>query len=350
MGLTNPQYEKIMREYDRRQARNRAVQAAHIQEAFQRLPRLRETEEALADLSYQRVRNCLAGDGALTAKLERQIGELRESRKVLLSSGGFPPDYLEMPCQCSLCHDTGFVEGKKCRCFQQAAVDLLFAQHPIHQRLETENFSTFSLDYYDRQPGAEGESPYEHMGQVLRQCLLFVDEFEPGKENLLLMGSTGTGKTFLSNCIAEALMRKGVSVIYLSANQLFEALADHAYSREEPDQTENYRWILDSDLLIVDDLGTELNNALVSSQLFFCLNERALRQKSTLISTNLTMNQIRSGYSERVVSRLMEDYRMLRLFNSDIRLKKREERLGLGSRRKNNTDEGEDGHDKNEDG
>lgn len=342
MGLTNPQYEKILRDYDRKQAENRALQEAHIREAYRKIPQLQETEETLADLSYQRVQCRLTGDEEASRRLERQVADLREERKVLLASGGFPPDYLELPSHCPLCHDTGFVEGKKCKCFQQAVVDLLFSQHPIHEKLNQENFSTFSLEYYDREPLDGGESPYEHMRQVLRQCRRFVEEFEPGKENLLLMGSTGTGKTFLSNCIAEALIRRGVSVIYLSANQLFEALADHAYSREEPEQAENYRWILDSDLLIVDDLGTELNNALVSSELFFCLNERSVRRKSTLISTNLSMNQIRAGYSERVVSRLMENYRLLRLYNSDIRLKKREERLGLGhTTRRSNADEGE---------
>ena len=172
------------------------------------------------------------------------------------------------------------------------------------------------------------------------QSRRFVDTFEPGKENLLLMGSAGTGKTFLSNCIADALMKKGISVIYLSANQLFEALADHAYSREEAGQEEYYHWVLDSDLLIVDDLGTELNNSLVSSELFFCLNERELRRRSTMISTNLTMNQIRASYSERVASRLMENYRLLRLYNSDIRLKKREERLGLAANTKDRNDDG----------
>ncbi len=343
MGLTNPQYEKIMRDYDRKQAENRALQEARIQEAYRKIPPLRETEEAAADLSYQRAKSLLAGDAETAGRLARQLADLREERKVLLESAGFPPDYLEMPSHCPLCQDTGFVEGKKCRCFQQAAVDLLFSQHPIHEKLKEENFGTFSLDYYDREPGENGESPYEHMKQVLRQSRLFVEEFEPGRENLLLMGSTGTGKTFLSNCIAEALMRRGNSVIYLSANQLFEALADHAYSREDPGQAENYGWILDSDLLIVDDLGTELNNSLVSSELFFCLNERAIRRKSTLISTNLTMNQIRAGYSERVVSRLMENYRLLRLYNSDIRLKKREERLGFGAAaRKSKTNEGEE--------
>ena len=342
MGLTNPQYEKILRDYDRKQAENRALQESRIREAYRKIPQLQETEEALADLSYQRVQCRLTGDAEKSRRLERQVADLREERKVLLASGGFPPDYLELPSHCPICHDTGFVEGKKCRCFQQAAVDLLFPDYPIHEKLKEENFSTFSLEYYDREPWEGGESPYEHARQVLRQCKRFVADFEPGKENLLLMGSTGTGKTFLSNCIAEALMRRGISVIYLSANQLFEALADHAYAREEPEQAENYRWILDSDLLIVDDLGTELNNALVSSELFFCLNERAIRRKSTLISTNLSMNQIRAGYSERVVSRLMENYRLVRLYNSDIRLKKREERLGLGhTMRRNNADEGE---------
>ncbi len=340
MGLTNPQYDRIRREYDKKQLENHTAQEAHIREAYSRLPRLREMEETTADLSYQRAERLLAGDTKAADKLARQLQELREGKQVLLASAGYPPDYLEMPCHCPLCRDTGYVNGKKCRCFEQAIVDMLFSQHPIHEKLERENFSTFSLEYYDREAPSGGESPYEHMQQVLLQSRRFVDTFVPGKENLLLMGSAGTGKTFLSNCIADALMKKGISVIYLSANQLFEALADHAYSREEAGQEEYYHWVLDSDLLIVDDLGTELNNSLVSSELFFCLNERELRRRSTMISTNLTMNQIRASYSERVASRLMENYRLLRLYNSDIRLKKREERLGLAANTKDRNDDG----------
>ncbi|WP_434310701.1 ATP-binding protein [Hominifimenecus sp. rT4P-3] len=341
MGLTNPQYDKIRRDYDRKQLENRAVQEARMQEVYGRLPRLREMDETTADLAYQRAKRLLAGDQASADKLAGQLQEIKEGKQVLLTSAGYPVDYLELPFHCPFCRDTGYVDGKRCRCFEQAIVDMLFSQHPIHERLDQENFSTFSLEYYDREaPPGGGESPYEHMKQILAQSKRFVQNFQPGLENLLLTGSAGTGKTFLSNCIAGALMKKGVSVIYLSANQLFEALADHAYSREEPEQEEYYHWVLDSDLLIVDDLGTELNNSLVSSELFCCLNERELRRKSTIISTNLTMNQIRASYSERVASRLMENYRLLRLFNSDIRLKKREERLGLAVNTKDGIKDG----------
>jgi len=330
MGLTNPQYEKIQREYDKKQARNRAEQERRIRHAFSAVAGLKEIESSISDFSVQRARALLAGDREQADRLARQLANSREGKEVLLASAGLCADYMDMHYHCPKCRDTGYikeVEGEKCTCFQQAIADLLFSRYPIHEQLARENFDTFSFDYFDCGPkcARDGKTPYENMQMIHGESRRFVDEFIPGRENLLLIGRAGTGKTFLSNCIAGALLNRGFSVLYLSAGSLFESLAQHAFSRaEEKGQTEEqYRYILDSDLLIIDDLGTELNNSFVTSQLFFCINERAIRRKSTIISTNLDLNQIRDTYSERVSSRILESYRDFRFYNSDIRIKKR---------------------------
>ena len=162
------------------------------------------------------------------------------------------------------------------------------------------------------------------MEQVVATCRGFVEKFDTEHGNLLFTGPTGVGKTFLTNCIAKELIDKYCSVIYLSANDLFEVFSKNRFEYHTEEEMKGmYQYILECDLLIIDDLGTELNNSFTSSQLFYCINERLNSQKSTIISTNLNMNQVADIYSERVLSRISNSYNIIKLFDDDIRLKKR---------------------------
>lgn len=325
MGLTNSQLDQLMREYDRRQLADQADQAARIRYAMEKVPGLRELDEAFSDLSVERSRALLADRKEEAERLAKQLVDLKEQKAVLLASAGLPADFMNMHYQCPECRDTGYIEGKKCRCLKQAIVDYLFAQYPIRDQLAKENFSTFSFAYFDddRRDPASGRTSLENMQEIYGKCKEFSDSFEPGKRNLLFTGPAGAGKTFLSNCIADALIRQGFSVVYLPAGRLFDTLADAAFDRRDVSAKDASSYILESDLLIIDDLGAEMNNSFINSQLFFCLNERNIRKKSTLISTNLTLNQMRDNYTERVTSRLLEKYEIYPFFNSDIRVKKR---------------------------
>ena len=150
----------------------------------------------------------------------------------------------------------------------------------------------------------------------------FVDTFEEEFCNLFFYGDTGVGKTFLSNCIAKELMDRSYSVIYLSSFELFDTLAKSKFGKDDTADQMNEH-ILDCDLLIIDDLGTELANSFTVSQLFLCLNERILRRKSTIISTNLSLESLVQIYSERTFSRITSNYTMLKLTGDDIRIKKK---------------------------
>ena len=156
----------------------------------------------------------------------------------------------------------------------------------------------------------------------MTNCHEFIDNFENKPKNIFFYGNTGVGKTFLSNCIAKELLDAGYSVIYFTAFQLFDILSKGVFKRDE-EALLSHRNIFDCDLLIIDDLGTELSNSFTTSQLFLCINERILRQKSTIISTNLGMNQLADIYSERVLSRISSNYTLLKLFGADIRILKR---------------------------
>lgn len=323
MALTNEQYDRLQREYSRKLAWDREQQQLRIREAFSRIPPLKEMEETMADISFQRAKAMLAGNTAEAEKLSKQSKSLREEKEVLLAGGGFPPDYLELQYQCPLCKDTGYIQGKKCSCMKKAIIDMLYDQSAIRENLERENFDTFSYEFYDKtvKDAGTGLSSYGTMKKNVEISWDFIHNFGNPPQNLLLMGQAGTGKTFLSNCIAKELLERYHSVIYLSSSQFFDILAQQAFDREEQEDTGRY--ILTCDLLIIDDLGTELNNSFVGSRLFYCINERILRKKSTLISTNLGMNDMLRLYTERVTSRLVGNYRILQFPDQDIRIMKK---------------------------
>ena len=228
--------------------------------------------------------------------------------------------------QCPDCKDTGYIGTEKCHCFRQAIVDLVYAQSNVREAVKRENFQSFSFSYYSEDYVDEltGLTPLENIHRVVNMVRSFIRRFDSSYENLLLYGNTGVGKTFLSNCLAGELLNTAHTVIYLTAFQLFDILEQNKFGRsDEPERLRNqFEYILDCDLLIIDDLGTELANAFTTSQLYLCINERWLNRKSTVISTNLSLEQLDSTYGERIFSRIMSNYTLLKIFGEDIRLKK----------------------------
>jgi len=203
---------------------------------------------------------------------------------------------------------------------------LLHAQSNLEDVLERENFKALSYEYYDDTEILPqlGITNAAYMRRVVAGCREFVRDFDKKHDNLLFTGSTGVGKTFLTNCIARELMDDFHSVIYLTASDLFDVFSRNKFDYDNAeDMKDMYRFILDCDLLIIDDLGTELNNSFTSSQLFYCINERMNMSRSTIISTNLTLARLRDSYTDRVTSRIMSGYRIIPLYGGDIRLLKK---------------------------
>ena len=158
----------------------------------------------------------------------------------------------------------------------------------------------------------------------MKECQNFVKNFNSDYHNLFFYGTVGTGKSFLSSCIAKELIEQGKLVIYFSSAQLFETLSRSTFDRNSEEAASGiYEDIYECDLLIIDDLGTELTNAFVSSQLFSCLNNRHLRRKSTIITTNLSLEELRDRYSDRIFSRITSNYGMCKLTGHDIRITKK---------------------------
>lgn len=324
MPLTNSQYNTIMRQYEARQLTNAQILQQRKKDAYRRSPRLKALEEGISALSVSRARSLLDGDESALSLLKKELHQLFEEKKKLLNELGYPADYFTLPCQCPDCRDTGYIGTQKCHCFLQAAIDLVYTQSNLRRILQEENFDTFSMAYYSSKEINEttGLSSLDCARQAVAACRQFIRDFDAAFGNLLLYGDTGIGKTFLSHCVAKELLDSGHSVIYFTAFELFRIFEHTAFGRENGVNADEQN-LFDCDLLIIDDLGTELSNSFTSSQMFLCLNERILRQKSTIISTNLNIPQLAETYSERTFSRITSHYTMLKMFGQDIRILKK---------------------------
>lgn len=324
MSLTNSQYNTLMRTYEEKQLKSRDRLNLHFERAYAQIPELKAIDDSISLHSVNQARRLLEGDSGALTDLKQTLAELKEKKTALLTANGFAPDYLEPSYECPDCKDTGYIGNQKCHCFLKAIIDLFYTQSNLADILEKENFDTFSFDYYSINYRDEltGHSARKLATHAYNECMQFIQNFDSERGNLLLFGTTGVGKTFLSHCIAKEIMQTAHSVLYLTATEFFNALLSKVISQDTESHV-LYEQIQSCDLLIIDDLGTERNTDFIVSQLFVCLNNRILNQKSTIISTNLTLDNIRSNYTERTFSRISNHYKILRLAGDDIRIQKK---------------------------
>ena len=321
-------YKEVLREYDRIRTQKAAEQRRKKAFAYERAPRLEEIEQELSLLGVQAAKAVLLQTNQMTdvvATLREKQQVLLQEKKQLLASIGMQEHALEQEYVCPHCQDTGYIGNEPCVCLKQKVMDKLYDQSNVRDIVKVENFDSFDLRLYsDKVIAKEKMSPRENATNILRHGLAFVERFEKGNgENLLLYGSTGLGKTFLCSCIAKELLEKGFMVLYLTAGQLFRKLEEIRFSHEEDAEKEEWdKELLEVDLLIIDDLGTEFSTAFTASELFRLLNDRKLKNKSVMISTNLNAKEITNQYSDRITSRLRE-YQVLRFFGEDIRILKK---------------------------
>lgn len=327
MSLTRAQYDEIFRTYNQRQLDNRHKLEIKLNEVYSKIPRIVEINDHIASLSISYAKKLLGDGSANLSPYKNLIKQLTKEKEELLLAGGFTKDYLETSYVCNDCKDTGYIGAEKCHCFKQEIVNFLYSQSNIRKILEIENFSTFSFQYYsDNQVNnITGSTPLHNIKKVVEICKNFIQNFNKPCQNLFFYGESGVGKSFLCNCIAKELIEQSYSVIYLSAIRLFEILADITFKNNHNGSGTHYnmKHLVECDLLIIDDLGTELTNSFTNSGLFNCINERCLNQKSVIISTNLSISELQKNYSERTFSRITSNYTLLKIYGDDIRVKKK---------------------------
>lgn len=323
--LTNSQYQQLMSKYYDRQLKTKDIMEQRYQEVVRAVPEFKMLDQKIRDLSLAHARSRLTKQTD-EKDLSAAISVISAEKEKLLISHGFSAEYLKPVYTCPDCQDTGYIDDVKCHCFEKEIVNFLYEQSNLKDILEQENFSHFNLEYYpdDYTEEATGLTPRDNIRGILSTVRSFISGFpiEPG--NLLLYGNTGVGKTFLTNCIAKELLDRSYTVVYLTSVKLFDILETNKFDRDitRTEKEASLSYILSSDLLIIDDLGTELNNSFTSSQLYNCIDTRLTGRRSTIISTNLSFDDLREHYSERIFSRLTSNYSLLKITGDDIRLKK----------------------------
>lgn len=328
--LNNSLYQTIMRDFNRRQAEQKHQQDLRIQEIYKTIPEYEVLDQDIVSACAKEARMRILNPGHDFSKnqdnLRDQISAIKATQKQLLLDAGFPEDYPELRYVCPICKDTGFSENDLCECFRKAAAKLIYDQSQIASIIERENFDTFDMNYYPEAIDPRfGISPADNMRAVLDACGHFIQDFDTKHSNLFITGDTGVGKSFLTHCLANELLKRSYSVLYLSAFDLIEAFEKHTFGRGDFCEEDFYEdtlfdSILNCDALIIDDLGTETVNNFTVSQLFLCLNYRQEHRKSTIISTNLPVEAIQDIYSERISSRIISYYDIFLIFGEDIRI------------------------------
>lgn len=316
---------KIAEEFLLKKQKRESLIKERRQEIINKVPGYLDLEKEISSLSFSFFRK--AADGFSPEKaaeaIKEKSGALTKKRDELFSGAGYSPDYLNPPYDCPLCKDEGFIDNSYCHCFQKKLVERTLAESNLAS-MQKNTFENFSLSWYSDEAEEGQLSPRDNMKKILADCIKFSENFKTTDDNLLFIGPSGLGKTFLSSCIANHLIGQGIDVIYQSSGVIFSLLDRIKFGKsvtEEEGFTLNK--IMDTDLLILDDLGTEFITEFSVSELFRILNTRALNGKKTIISTNLSLADIKRIYSERIFSRIIGNFVIFKFYGKDIRMLKK---------------------------
>ncbi len=308
----------------KKQAREELIEKRRA-ELYIKIPSLKALEDEIASVSFKTFLKVADGFDAEKAAvaIKEEVNRLTGKRDELIKGAGYDKDYLNPPYDCPLCRDEGFLDDSYCHCFRKELIKRTFAESNL-ANLSDNTFSKFSLSWYSEEAEEGNLSPRKNMEKVFAECKTFAENFDKINDNLLLTGPSGLGKTFLSSCIASKLINEGVNVIYQSSSVVFSLLDRVKFSKNvsEADLYTAER-LLDSDLLILDDLGTEFITEFSVSELFRILNTRILTGRKTVINTNLSLSDLKKIYSERILSRIIGNFVILKFYGKDIRFLKK---------------------------
>lgn len=321
MAYSNEVLRRAQERLAQKKADHESKMNQRLWEAYNKVPRLREIDMQLRRTMTVAAQTAFMKGGDPVAIMEqvKQANLSLQAERKALAEENFAPSYFE-DTLCQSCGGSGFVGSSMCDCLRQLCRE---EQKKEIAKLTcgVEQFSNFRLDYYPQKVDAAlGVSPRQVMEKVFAYSKKYAENFTPGM-NMLFVGGTGLGKTFLSACVANTVADKGYSVAYESAPQLFEKLNKNQFNPDE-ESARQVQALKNCDLLIIDDLGTELTNNFVISALYSLVNDRLITGKSMLISTNLNVSEIAQRYNPQIASRLQGNFKNLVFLGEDIRVLK----------------------------
>lgn len=311
-GTLTTIYEKI------REKEKKALDARR-KEISETYPQILELDSLIQKKSLGLSMSILKGLGEEELKsIQSEITELRVKKCEELVSKGYSADYLSLNYECSKCKDTGYMGVKKCSCYKSKLVKLYYKDSELEETLNRNNFNNLNLSLFSNHKISEDKfTPRRNMENIIEYLKgHFIPNFKNIDDNILFYGNSGTGKTFLSCCVAKELLDQGYLVIYRTIDELIRNLREIRFEKNM--DLENI--LLNCDLLIIDDLGSEQITDFSTTEFFNLLNKRLLRNKKILISTNLTLLGISKTYTERISSRLLGNFTLHKFYSEDIRI------------------------------
>ena len=334
--MANEILNALLKEYEQKKVRAEIAADERKEDLYKKIPRLQTLENEINNSALSTAKDILNKKYTALSSLSDKIDSLKKEKEAILKENHIDTNYLKPQYECPLCKDTGYVQKENyqtemCSCLKQKLLNISFNKSNM-SNLDKENFSTFNELLFSNEANLEkyrfAISPRENMIKIKEKSIEFVQNFDnPDYKNLLFLGNTGLGKTFLSNCIANEVLKLGKTVLYQTAPVLLENIIDYKLNKQKANLEDINKSVLETDLLIIDDLGTESLNSMKLSELFTIINTRILNLNhkitKTIISTNLNINEIFSKYEERIGSRIAGYYDIYCFFGDDIRFKKR---------------------------
>lgn len=307
-----------------RREQNLIDQKKRINEVYKKIPSMESLDKNIRELGYIIIQDGLKGDD--TEKKENDLKQLRIEKARILEANGFEKDYMEIRYHHPICKDTGFVGTKMCSCRKQLIIDQNYSQSNIRSLISRENFRNFDDSLFSDNPYKDYPiTPYQNIQHIKKSLYGFINDFDKQNNNLYIFGDVGRGKTYLLNSIAKEILDRNYSVLYMTSSRLFKFLNDYNWAFEEAraKHQEQFDFILECDLLIIDDLGSEPSSKNDSANLFEVVNNRMIAGKPIIFSTNFDETMLSEMYGDRIFSRIIGNSEVYEIFGEDLRLKTR---------------------------